>query len=70
LVGVEAFAQAVHKQLVDDGLIEMDEHGYWKLTEKGKKLVEKELDRYLLRPGTLQMIGMHFAERMGVNLKV
>lgn len=43
------------RSLIDDGLLVLDDSGYH-CTEKGLKLVQKELRRYELRPGMAILI--------------
>jgi len=63
----EESERIVREQLQRDGFIHYD--GYeWNLTEKGKAAVNKELDRYAFKPGLQMMLGMHYAELLGVSL--
>lgn len=51
----EEWLEHCRRSLIDDGLLEFGDTGY-RCTEKGAKLVDKELRRYELRPGTMILI--------------
>lgn len=54
-VSQEEFLASCRRQLIEDGLLVFGDDGY-RLTEKGKRLVEKELRRYQMRPAMLVLI--------------
>jgi hypothetical protein len=65
--GKQYSGDPVHQQLVADGLIVYD--GFqWDLTEKGRRTAEKELDRYLFKPGLRVLICMRIAQDLGVTI--
>jgi hypothetical protein len=49
------------KRQVDDGYLKCEDGRYF-LTEKSKKLVQKEFKRYELRPGMIMLIEQHILE--------
>jgi Mn-dependent DtxR family transcriptional regulator len=46
------------RQLLEDGLLVLGDSGY-ELTEKGRQRVQKELERYKLRPAMLVLNETH-----------
>lgn len=50
------------RQLIEEGKMILTDHGY-ELTERGLRVVEKELARYELRPGMAVLIETHILNR-------
>lgn len=47
--------ESCRRQLIEDGLLVLGDNGY-RCTEKGKRMVQKELRRYEMRPAMLVLI--------------
>ncbi|QGQ95829.1 hypothetical protein EHS13_13555 [Paenibacillus psychroresistens] len=56
------------KQLIEENKIIMNEDGSFTLTEKGKEIVQKELQRYESRPNMAILIQMYILQMYDVSV--
>lgn len=64
----QTFLQSCINQLLEQGDA-LYQDGQYSLTERGRKKVIKELQRYELRPGMMVLLQMWYAERFGLRME-
>lgn len=62
--------QRVQNQLLEEGfIIYNNDNMCWHLTKKGIKAAQKEMERYMFKPGLKYMIGIYWAHQFGVSVE-